>query len=62
MLKMKETPSISVSILQSGLDALGGVGEVAVPPVAPALANAWTALTGARVRTLPFFPTTSTGG
>ena len=33
-----------------------GVGEPGVPPVAPALANAYARLTGGRVRNLPFFP------
>ncbi len=56
MLLMKETPSITVSQLQSGLDMIGGIGEVGVPPVAPALANAWSRLTGTRMRSLPFFP------
>lgn len=56
LLLMKETPTITVSIIPSGLDNLGGIGEVAVPPMAPALANAWFRLTGARMRTLPFFP------
>ena len=34
---------------------VGGIGEPAVPPLAPALANAYAKLTGNRVRTPPFF-------
>ncbi len=31
-----------------------GVGEPGVPPIAPAVANAWAKLTGTRVHELPF--------
>lgn len=56
MLLLRETPAISVSILQGARESVGGIGEVAVPPTAPALANAWFRLTGTRMRSLPFFP------
>ena len=41
---------------------IGGVGELGVPTLAPALANAVYALTHNRVRTLPFFPGAVMGG
>ena len=50
---------ITVDVIQSGAP-IGGVGETGVPVVAPALANAWAALTGTRVRTLPMFPSAGT--
>ncbi|MEI6109508.1 MAG: molybdopterin cofactor-binding domain-containing protein, partial [Actinomycetes bacterium] len=55
LLKMSESPTIQVEIIESGIQYLGGIGEVGVPPVAPALANAYARLNGTRVRTLPFF-------
>ena len=50
---LSATPEIDVHIIESG-GALGGVGEAAVPAVAPALANAIFAATGKRIRSLPF--------
>jgi isoquinoline 1-oxidoreductase beta subunit len=47
-----DIPEIRVEILPSN-EAPGGVGEIAVPPVAPALANAVFAATGKRLRNLP---------
>jgi CO/xanthine dehydrogenase Mo-binding subunit len=49
---MKEMPRVEVHLVGGG-DAPTGVGEVGVPPVAPAVCNALAALTGKRVRVLP---------
>jgi len=51
--RLANTPEIRVEIMSSR-EAPGGVGEIAVPPVAPALANALFAATGKRLRHLPF--------
>ena len=58
--------AVSVSILPAPAVAdrtvpIGGVGELGVPTLAPALANAWFRLSGQRVRTLPFFPNATMG-
>ena len=50
--RMNEVPPIRVLLVGSG-GKPGGIGEVGVPLVAPALANAVAALTGKRVRTTP---------
>lgn len=52
VLALKEAPRIDVHIIDSGAP-LGGVGELALPAVAPALCNALYAATGKRVRSLP---------
>jgi isoquinoline 1-oxidoreductase beta subunit len=56
-IKLREMPQINVYIMPANPNVpIGGIGEPGVPPIAPALANAYYSLTGNRVRTLPFFP------
>ncbi len=52
VLRMDAMPAIEVHLVPSGA-APGGVGEPGTPPIAPAVANAVSALTGTRVRRLP---------
>lgn len=52
LLRMPQVPAINVELLDGG-EVPGGVGEIAVPVIAPALANALAAATGERWRSLP---------
>jgi isoquinoline 1-oxidoreductase subunit beta len=52
VMRMQSTPSIEVHLIKS-TESPSGVGEVSVPTVAPALANAIFALTRTRIRRLP---------
>jgi isoquinoline 1-oxidoreductase beta subunit len=52
-LRIGEMPDIEVAIIASAVEP-SGIGEPGVPPLGPALANAWRRLTGFRVRRLPF--------
>ncbi|MGN6817472.1 MAG: molybdopterin cofactor-binding domain-containing protein [Sphingomonas sp.] len=49
---LADLPDITVEVIASEADP-GGVSELAVPPVAPAIANALQSATGFRIRTLP---------
>jgi len=49
---LADMPEIVVELIENN-ETPGGVGEIAVPPVAPALANALYAATGERSRALP---------
>jgi isoquinoline 1-oxidoreductase beta subunit len=55
MLRMHESPAIECHLVDSREDPTG-VGEISVPPTAPALANAVFAATGERYRRLPIEP------
>ncbi|MES2989583.1 MAG: xanthine dehydrogenase family protein molybdopterin-binding subunit [Pseudomonadota bacterium] len=52
-LRISEMPEVKVSIIKSTENPTG-VGEPGLPPLAPAVANAWRKLTGKSVRRLPF--------
>lgn len=52
LLRHHEAPSIEVHVLPS-TEPPCGYGEIALPPVAPALGNAIYAATGKRIRRLP---------
>ena len=50
--KLSQSPAIVVEFVESDRDP-GGLGEIGVPVVAPAIANAMFAATGRRIRRLP---------
>ncbi len=50
--RLDDTPDITVEFVRSD-EAPGGVGDLGVPAVAPAIANALQSATGYRIRTLP---------
>lgn len=53
LLSLAEAPEFETVIVNSG-EALGGIGEVGLPPVIPALGNAIFSATGKRLREMPF--------
>lgn len=50
---LSDIPEIEIELIDSSEEP-GGVGEIAVPPVAPAIGNAIFAATGQRLRSIPF--------
>jgi isoquinoline 1-oxidoreductase beta subunit len=55
VLRLSETPEIKVEVIRSG-DIPLPVGELAIGGTAPAVANAFLAMTGKPLRDLPFTP------
>jgi isoquinoline 1-oxidoreductase beta subunit len=51
-IRINEMPDVAVEIIKSA-ESPTGVGEPGVPPIGPAVANAWRKLTNAPVRQLP---------
>ncbi|OKO81952.1 molybdopterin cofactor-binding domain-containing protein [Bradyrhizobium sp. AS23.2] len=57
-MRLYQAPEIKVAALETtGEEGIHGIGEPAVPPAAPALANAIFAATGIRARQLPLIKT-----
>jgi isoquinoline 1-oxidoreductase beta subunit len=54
LMTIDEMPKVEVHTINS-YEALGGIGEPGVPPVAPAIGNAIFAATGKRMRRLPIY-------
>jgi len=61
LLRINEAPLVEVHFVPS-TRAPSGLGEPPLPPVAPAIANAWFALTGQRLRRLPLAPAAGRSG
>lgn len=53
VIRMNQVPEFEIYIMPSGEEPTG-IGEPGVPPIGPAIANAYFQLTGERVRKLPF--------
>jgi isoquinoline 1-oxidoreductase beta subunit len=56
ILNLERMPRVHVRIVESGAP-IGGIGEPGTPGIPPAVANAVAALTGQRIRSLPFAKT-----
>jgi isoquinoline 1-oxidoreductase beta subunit len=67
VIRLDEMPQVAVTLIPNPAQSvqttpIGGVGELGVFTLAPALANAYFKASGTRVSTLPFFPNAWMGG
>jgi isoquinoline 1-oxidoreductase subunit beta len=60
VLRINEMPDIEVRVVSSK-ESPTGVGEPGMPPIGPAVANAWARLTGQRSYKLPFTRSAANG-
>jgi len=56
LLRLRDAPDVETILLEVPDGKPGGVGEPAIGPIGPAIANAFFALTGVRLRQLPMTP------
>ncbi|NNH85826.1 xanthine dehydrogenase family protein molybdopterin-binding subunit [Rhizobium laguerreae] len=57
VIRMSEAPEIEVAVVPTAGSPIGGMGQVGLPPIGPAIANAVARLTGGvRLRHYPFLP------
>lgn len=57
VMRLSETPDIHVRVMPTPANHPAGIGQVGLPPIGPAIANAVARLTGgARLRHYPFLP------
>jgi isoquinoline 1-oxidoreductase beta subunit len=67
VIRMNQMPQVAWTLIPNPAQSsqsvpIGGVGELGVPALAPALANAYFKASGNRIRTLPFFPAATMSG
>jgi len=67
VIRIYEMPQVFTTVIPSPAQSnqstlIGGVGELGVPCIAPAVANAYFRASGKRIRQLPFFPGVKMGG
>jgi CO/xanthine dehydrogenase Mo-binding subunit len=56
ILRFSEVPAVDVEVIQRPTERYLGVGEGSQGPTAAAIANAFAAATGKRLRDVPFTP------